>query len=208
MLNPLASYLRLYLILETPLLRIPLPDFIKQVIEGGITAIQLRDKSKSGRERYETAIAIKKLVGRRDILFIINDSADIAVIAKADGVHLGIKDIPVQAVKKRYPKLILGYSCNDKKDAETSKYAHYVGIGPIFATSTKIDHRTVLTPDGLKKLASEISKPAVAVGGINAETIPMLFGCNITGIAVSSALCASENPYDAAKELARLLENV
>jgi thiamine-phosphate pyrophosphorylase len=204
----IASYLRLYLILETSLLRMPLPDFTEQVIEGGLTAIQLRDKDRCEKERYETAITLKKLIRRRDVLFIINDSVDIAVMANADGVHLGIRDIPVRAVKKRYPKLVLGYSCNDNEDAKSSIYADYAGIGPVFPTSTKSDHRAVLLPVGVKELASKISKPAVAVGGINADTLPGLFGCGVVGIAASSALCESEEPYNTAKELIGMLKRI
>jgi thiamine-phosphate pyrophosphorylase len=203
-----ASYLRLYLILETSFLCIPLSDFTEQVIEGGVTAIQLRDKNRCEKERYETAIILKKLIRCRDVLFIINDSADIALMANANGVHLGVNDIPVQAVKKRWPKLILGCSCNDEEDAETSKYVDYVGIGPVFPTSTKANHRTILFPAGIKKLAAKVPKPAVAIGGINAETLPQLFDCGIAGIAVSSALCASEEPYNTAKELTGLLEKI
>ena len=204
----LNDYLKLYLILETSMLRLPLGDFIIQAIEGGVTAIQLRDKTENARERYETAKALKSLIADKDVLFIINNNADLAICAGAHGVHLGIEDMPPQAVKKAFPELITGYSCNNPDDCTLaiSAKVDYTGIGPVYFTPTKTNLRPVLGVQGVSDLAAALPMPKVAIGGINSENIGELAGSKVSGVAVSSALCQSEMPYDEAVNMRKMVE--
>jgi len=135
----ISRYLKLYLVLETSALRLQLDDFITQAAEGGVTAIQLRDKKTTAFERYHTAKKIKLLIGKKDILFIINNNADIAAAVEAAGVHLGPEDLPPAAVKRHFPDFYVGVSCNNYNDCAKANKARadYAGAGPVFFTATK-----------------------------------------------------------------------
>lgn len=196
-----TDYLRLYLVLETDMLKCPLEEFIPAVVEGGVTCIQLRDKGHTVKEHYDLGRKIQKLLEGKDVLFVINDRVDLAAALDAEAVHLGIKDLPLGKAKEKFTEFTYGYSCNDMADIETAKLADYIGVGPTFATSTKKDLRGVIGPEGIKRLVASTEKPAVAIGGIGERNISELKGIGLSGVAVSSAICASENPYEAAKLL-------
>ncbi|MDR2870486.1 MAG: thiamine phosphate synthase [Deferribacteraceae bacterium] len=214
MIANIKEYMSLYLVLETTMLKLPLADFVSQVIEGGVTAIQLRDKGHTAKERYETALQLRELLRDRDILFIINNNVDMALAVGAHGVHIGVEDLPPAAVRKAFPQLIIGYSCNNEQDCALARAsADYAGVGPVFFTNTKANLRPVLGIDGMQAVVENLQGlPTVAIGGINADTASQLAGCGNSGIAVSSAICASERPYEAALALRKrrgyLLENV
>jgi thiamine-phosphate pyrophosphorylase len=199
------DYMKLYLVLETSLLKLPLGDFIIQAIEGGVTAIQLRDKTASTTERYNTAKTIKTLINGRDVLFIVNNTADIAMAAGAHGVHLGASDLPPHAVRQAFPKLVIGYSCNNTEDYETaiSTGVHYAGVGPAFRTQSKTDLRPVIGANGVAHIAKKLNIPSVAIGGINLNKIKLIHGTN--GVAVLSALCKSKTPYDDAAKFIKMM---
>ncbi len=197
--------LRLYIVLETSMLKVPLGEFMAQITEAGATAVQLRDKYASGAETAARAVTIKKylegLKGEKP-LFIINDRADVAECCGADGVHLGVKDLPPELVRKAFPGLIIGLSCNNGADAEkASLLGDYAGIGPVFPTSTKKDLRPVIGLSGAGRIAGLLSVPAVAIGGITAENAAEVMKTGVAGPAVSSYVCASPEPYEAVKAL-------
>lgn len=206
----LCNRLRLYLILETSQIRLPLGDFIMQAVEGGVTAVQLRDKERSEADRYAAAKKIASLLKGTDTLFIVNNSPDIALSVGAHGVHLGAEDIPAHAVRKIFPELIIGYSCNNLSDvaAAVESGAGYAGIGPAFPTATKKNHRPVLNPGGVGNIAGRLKIPSVAIGGINIDNICEFKGSGISGIAVSSALCKSESPYETAFNMRRAVDGI
>ncbi|MCX8085043.1 MAG: thiamine phosphate synthase [Calditerrivibrio sp.] len=199
----IAKYLKLYLILETDMLKIPLRDFILGAVEGGVTAIQLRDKKLSARQRYENGIFIKELLKGCDVMLCVNDRLDLAMALDLDVIHVGVKDIPPYVIKEFYPDMVVGYSCNNMEDLKVAETIHvdYVGVGPAFETSTKDDLRPLLGPDGIKSLVSNTKIPAVAIGGINRINCHLLVDSGVCGVAVSSELCKSDKPYDVAKQL-------
>lgn len=203
--KPIKEYLKLYLILETDTITLPLGDFIVQAVEGGVTTIQLRNKTSLANmaKKYELGCEIAALIKHRDVMFIINDNVELAVAINAHGVHLGASDIPLSTVKKAFPQLITGYSCNNTNDIEIAKSEKpdYIGIGPAFKTSTKQDHRQVIGVDGIKSLATGLNIPSVGIGGINLSNIHMFKNSALSGVAVSSALCASPTPFDTATML-------
>ncbi len=205
----IADSLKLYLILETDMIKYPLQEFISMVAEGGVTAIQLRNKFKTAMENYEIGLKISDYLKDKNVLFVINDRIDLAAVLSCNNVHLGTKDLPLKQAKKIYPHLTIGYSCNNRKDIQTAaKYkADYIGVGPAFYTDTKKDLKTVLKPEGIKQLVKETSIPAVAIGGINLENVNMLKNTGIKGIAVSSAICAAENPYKTTLRLKNEINN-
>lgn len=202
--------LRLYLVLETAMLKHPLETFIPEVIRGGVTAVQLRDKEAPIREKYTTAIRLKELLEGTGVLFCINDRADLMAAVGAPCLHVGVKDIPLPAVQSAFPDAIIGYSCNNTDDLAliSRQRPDYFGVGPAFHTGTKKDLRPVIGPDGIAALVSTTDIPAVAIGGISADNAHQLCGKGLAGIAVSSAVCAAADPYAAASALRSIAERL
>ena len=198
----IADYLKLYLILETDMLKIPLEEFILQVVEGGVTAIQIRDKKLTARQRYENGLKIKDILKDHDLMITLNDRLDLALSLDIDVIHVGVKDIPPYVIKDLYPDMVVGYSCNNFEDLEVAQKSkvNYIGVGPAFTTSTKEDLRDLIGPDGIKRLVHNSDIPAVAIGGIKLSNCHLLVDTGIKGIAVSSEICTSHNPYKISKE--------
>ena len=198
----LASKLKLYIVLETSMLKLPLKDFLQEVLRAGVSIIQLRDKNSSFEEKLKIAQIIRFLTNEFNALFIINDSVELAVKSHADGLHLGINDGNIKEIKENYPNLIIGYSCNNLDDVNiANQYADYAGIGPYTNTSTKKDIRQILGSKGIYKLNKALNIPSVAIGGINSENAKDVLLSNVSGLAVSSYLCASEKPYEDAVKI-------
>lgn len=198
----LASKLRLYIVLETSMLKLPLDEFLKEVLKAGVSTIQLRDKNSSFEEKLKIAQIIRLLTNEFNALFIINDNVELAVKTNADGLHLGINDGNIKEIKENYPNLIIGYSCNNLDDVNiANQYADYAGIGPYTNTSTKKDIRQILGSKGIYKLNKALNIPSVAIGGINSENAKDVLLSNVSGLAVSSYLCASEKPYEDAVKI-------
>ncbi len=198
----LADKLKLYLVLETELLKLPLEEFLHGVFEAGIKVVQLRDKNKSKVEKIHSAGIVREISLKYNALFIMNDSIELALLSKADGVHLGMNDGSPEDIKKAHSNMIVGYSCNTLDDVIiANKYADYAGIGPYTNTFTKKDHRKVLGMQGIKELNMYLNIPAVAIGGINLDNIRDVLDAEVKGIAVSSYLCRSQNPYNDASAL-------
>lgn len=188
------------------MLKLPLDEFIPAVVKGGVTCIQLRDKGKSSWERFFVGQKVMSLLEGEDVLFVVNDRADLAKTLGAKAVHVGVKDVPLADAKRTFPEMIYGYSCNDEADIKTAELADYIGVGPAFPTDTKADLRGLLKPEGIKHLMSLTDKPAVAIGGINAGNVMQLKGSGVCGVAVSSAICAADDPYMATKQLRDLVD--
>lgn len=201
------NWLKIYLVLESSLLKLPLPDFIRQVTQAGVTAIQLRDKSATDRQRYETGLLIQQSFPTHKPLFIVNDNIDIALAVKADGVHLGVKDIPIEAAKRVASGLFFGYSCNSVDDCRmASGYADYAGVGPVFATDTKKDLRKILGLQGLAENINSISCPCVAIGGLDDKNCREVLASGADGVAISSYICSSANPYERVSSLLKIID--
>lgn len=198
----LSEKLKLYLVLETDYLQLPLSSFLENVIKGGVLTIQLRNKSQNLDEKLKYAYTVREITAKYNALFIMNDSIDMAVQTYADGVHIGISDGDAALIRQNYKNMIIGYSCNNLEDTDTAnKYADYAGIGPYTETYTKKDHRQILGAEGIYKINKALNIPAVAIGGINADNALDALKAGTKGLAVSSFLCKSKTPYDDAKRL-------
>ncbi len=206
----IKEQLKLYLVIETALLKIPLKDFIIECFNGGVTAFQLRDKEVDTNITIENAFIIKETISsfKEDKpLFIINDRVDIALIVGACGVHLGVKDINPKYVRKNFPHIIIGTSCNNLDDVKiANQYADYAGIGPAFYTSTKKDLRQVIGVEGISNIVKNLNIGSVAIGGINIDNISDVLKSGVNGVALSSYICSSDRPYDTVKALLKKYE--
>jgi thiamine-phosphate pyrophosphorylase len=186
-------------------------DIVKQALRGGITIVQLREKELDTRQFIERAAALKKILKPYNVPLIINDRVDIALAVKADGVHIGQSDMPLELVKKIVPAgMIIGLSVEtiqQVKEAEDLD-VDYLGISPVFSTPTKTDFD--VKPWGLEGLrkARTISKHIiVGIGGINADNAGDVIKAGADGIAVVSGICSADNPETASRELIQIVRN-
>lgn len=187
---------RLYVIIDKEVLKgESLIRTAKKVIQAGGGIIQLRDKSSDKKTILKDALGLKGLLSNGNALFIINDHIDIAMLVDADGVHLGQKDLPIEAARKLLGKdKIIGSSCRNIREAleAQDKGADYIGIGPIFPTSTKADAIAV-GPDLISECQKKIKIPFFAIGGISEENIDRVLACGGQRVAVCKAICKARN---------------
>lgn len=176
---------------------------IEEALKGGVTLIQLREKSLSEEEFVREALQVKELCHAFHVPLIINDNVETALKSGADGVHLGIEDAPVAQVRRRAgADFIIGATCKTVAQARAAEQsgADYMGVGAVFPSPTK-KNALRITAGQLAEICSSVSIPAVAIGGIGLENMMELKGCGISGIAVVSAIFAAENRKEAAARL-------
>lgn len=170
-------------------------EWLEAVLAGGARIVQLRDKESDDRTLYEKAILFRRQTAVAGALFIVNNRVDIAMLAGADGVHLGNNDLPAAEVRKICPDLIIGVSCNTEEQAATAaeRGASYFNIGPLFPTATKGGLTTFLGPAAIPRFAGRSGLPFTIMGGIKFHHIPELVGLGATRIAVVTALTKADN---------------
>ena len=197
----------LYLCTDRTLMTSPtIEDCVSNALDGGVTVVQLREKDCSSRDFLELALRVKKITSKYKVPLIINDRADIALAAKADGVHVGQSDLPCGAVRKIVGEdIIVGVSASNLDEALKAQEdgADYIGVGAMYATGTKTDAELV-TLDELDRIRSKVDIPIVVLGGVNKTTIPNFKGRGIDGIAVVSAIVSQPDVKLAAGELLKL----
>lgn len=157
--------------------------------------IQLRDKESDKKIVLETARILKKQLARTKCLFIVNDHVDIAMLIDADGVHLGQTDLPFPAARKLLGRdKIIGISCLSLKQALLAQEqgADYLGVGPVFATSTKSECAP-LARELVKSVIKSIKIPVFAIGGINEVNITEVLSRGASRVAISSAICTASD---------------
>jgi thiamine-phosphate diphosphorylase len=146
----------------------------RAALAGGARIIQLRDKNTPLPELLPIARELRRLTRERQALFIVNDRADLAQCAAADGVHLGPDDLPVRAARQILgPHKIIGASCGTAAEAIAAWQAgaDYVGCGAIFGTQTKSDAGDAIGPGTLRRVVSATPLPVAAIGGVNLDNI-------------------------------------
>lgn len=183
---------------------------VHEAIMGGATMIQLREKNLDEESFLAEAKQIKELCAKYNIPLIINDNIDVALKIDADGVHVGQDDMNVLNVRKLLgPNKIIGVSAHNVKEAvaAVNAGADYLGSGAVFHTGSKNDV-SILEKRVLKEICETVDVPVTAIGGINEKNIIKLTGTGISGVAVISAIFASENITKKTKELKELAERV
>lgn len=197
----------LYLITDRELMSTEnLEAAVLEAIEGGVTMVQLREKTVSSREFYKQAVRIKQITGRYGIPLIVNDRIDIALAIGADGVHIGQNDLPAAVARKIIGRdMLLGISASSVSEALQAQLdgADYLGVGAMFHTGTKKDAQ-IVSMEELKRIRKAARIPIVAIGGINRENAASFRKIRINGLAVASAIISQPDIKDAAKELKRL----
>lgn len=186
-----------------------LESTVAQAISGGVTVVQLREKTCSSREFFDVGARLKKITDAANIPLIINDRLDIAQAVDAAGVHVGQSDLPCGVARKILgAEKIIGVSVSTVEQAIQAEFdgANYLGVGAMFATNTKTDAKLV-TLETLKKIRAAVKIPVVAIGGINLETVAQIKPAKIDGVAVVSAIMAAANPKSAAENILSVWRN-
>ncbi|HAU85852.1 MAG TPA: thiamine phosphate synthase [Lachnospiraceae bacterium] len=184
-----------------------LEEAVEEAIKGGATLMQLREKNCSSKEFYETAVSVKKITEKYNIPLIINDRVDIALAVDAEGVHVGQSDLPAKVVRKILGKdKIIGVSARNSELAVKAYEdgADYLGVGAMYATSTKKDAK-VITMEELVKIRNSVPIPIVVIGGVNENNISDFKGTGIDGVAVVSAIISKPDIEEAARNLKQLV---
>jgi thiamine-phosphate pyrophosphorylase len=184
------------------------PEIISAALSAGIRLIQLREKELTKPNLISLAKRARTLTSRANALLIINDHLDVALNADADGVHLGIDDIPIAQARQQAPHLIIGASTHSIAEAVSAQQqgASYINIGPIFPTRTKQWTNEFLGLKAIPKISRAVSIPFTVMGGIKKEHVPSLRAAGAQTIAVITAITAAPNPQSAARELLQLMK--
>ncbi|HWY88298.1 MAG TPA: thiamine phosphate synthase [Gemmataceae bacterium] len=199
---------KLYVLVTEAACRASLVGTVREALAGGAQIIQLREKARDDRVLLEMARDLRKMTRTAGALFIVNDRPDIALLAEADGVHLGQDDLPVQQARRLLgPDALIGVSTHDLDQVRSSvlEGANYLGVGPTFPSKTKKFERF----PGLEfvgQVAAETALPAFALGGVTAANVHEVLAAGGTRVAVSHAVCAAEDPRAAARRIRDLLD--
>ena len=184
-------------------------EILTAAVRGGATVVQLREKDCSTRDFIDQALGIKKFLSAQGVPLIINDRMDVAQAVKADGVHLGQTDMPLEMAKSILgDSMIIGISAESLEDAiEAEKGgADYLGVSPIYATPTKTDTAPPLGLEGLQEIRKAVRLPLVGIGSLSRDNAAEVVRSGADGIAVVSAIVAADDPELAARELKDVID--
>lgn len=179
---------------------------VEKALMGGVTCVQLREKSLEEKLFIEEAIKIHKLCQEYDVPFIVNDNVHLAVACHAEGVHIGQDDMSCKQAREMIGNdMILGVSCQTVEQAIQAQKdgADYLGVGAVFATDTKLDAVEV-NHQVLKQICQNVDIPIVAIGGIHKDNILKLKGTGIDGVALVSAIFGVKDIKKECQELKSL----
>ncbi len=194
---------RLYVLITESICKRPWLDSAEQAILGGADCLKLREKNLDGAEFLRRATQFVDLCRRHNVISIINDRPDIALLSGADGVHVGQDDIPARAIRKLLgARGIVGVSTHaiDQARQAVLDGADYIGVGPVFPSATK--PRDFLPGlDYARQVAAEIQIPAVAIAGITVQNVDDVLATGIRAIAVTGAVVGHDDSSQAASKL-------
>ncbi|HVO85177.1 MAG TPA: thiamine phosphate synthase [Syntrophobacteria bacterium] len=179
-------------------------DIVRAAVAGGVTLVQLREKGATTREFYEEGLKIREFLGEHNIPLIINDRLDIALALDADGVHVGQDDMPVGVARRILgDDKIIGASVFNAAEAREAEAAgaDYLGLSPIFVTSTKPDLTAQIGIDGIAPIRQAVRIPLVGIGSMNAGNAFAAVRAGLDGVAVVSAVCSQRDPQGAARAI-------
>ena len=185
-------------------------SIVDKAAKGGVTMVQLREKECSSGEFYNLAIKLKQCLEPFNIPLIINDRLDIALACDAEGLHIGQSDIPYPIARKILGKnKIIGLSVESVQDTLDANQldVDYIGISPVFNTSTKIDTAPQLGLEGIRQIMAISNHPSVGIGGINSTNAADIIAAGANGIAVVSAIMSAADPQQATTELKNIINS-
>lgn len=192
----------------------PLAELARMVVAGGATLIQLRDKHGSTRHMIEEARAIKAALAGTGVPLVINDRVDVALVAQADGVHVGPDDMRAEDARRLLgPNAIIGVSIKTVAMANAAPLdvIDYAGIGGVYATTSKNNPDPPIGVEGVRAIVAAFCAvnadiPVCAIAGIDPTNAPSVVAAGAGGVAVISALSAQNDPQAAARQLRDIVD--
>jgi len=181
---------------------------LEEVLRGGASIIQLRDKIGTTRMIYELALRCREVTNLYQVPLIVNDRLDVALAVEADGVHLGQDDLPVRTARRILgPHKIIGISVINLEEAWQGQAdgADYVSISPVFKTVSKSDTREPAGLETLRQVKRELRIPVIAIGGIASENVSQVFSAGCDGVAVISAIFTQQDAFEATRQLKTII---
>lgn len=200
---------KVYAITDTSISGLSHADQVRQLVDGGIRLIQLREKHKAPGDWIEDAILAAEIARDNDVILIVNDRIDIAMAIDADGVHLGQTDLPADAARRLIgPDKIIGISTHNVEQVRDalSQPVDYIAFGPVFSTNTKADPDEVTGVEGLGETRKMVgTMPLVAIGGIDHSNASQVLTAGADSVAVISCLLNGERSIpDASRALTEI----
>ena len=197
---------RVYFLLTRRLCQVHPLVVLDEVLEAGVDLVQVREPQTDDRDLLEWVHDVRERCARYRVPVIVNDRVDIAVLAGADGVHVGQADLPPRAIREiGGAELIVGVSTHNRHQLAQAhdEPVDYVGVGPVFDSRTKATkgHGS----DWLGELLAQARHPAFAIGGISTDTVEEAVAAGMQRAAVSSAICGAERPADVVHALREAL---
>lgn len=186
-------------------------EIVRAAIDGGVDAVQLREKETSARSRYELGLELRELTADAGVDLIVNDRVDIAAAIDADGVHVGQSDLPVSVARELLgPEVIVGCSASTVAEARQAEAdgADYLGVGTVYGTTSKnvAAEKDGIGPERIAEIVEAVSIPVVGIGGITADNAVPVVEAGAVGVAVISEITAAADPAAATADLAETVE--
>ena len=206
--KPSIKEIDLYFITDSKLTKKTVIEDVKAVVRAGVKIVQYREKEKTTREMIIEAEKIKKICSGKAI-FLINDRTDVCLAVDADGVHLGNDDMPYKKAREILGNRIIGVTVHNVEEAINAEKtgADYVGVSPIFETSTKKDAGPAAGLKLIKEVKAKIKIPFVAIGGINLENIDDVVKAGAKSAAVISAIITKDDVEEECRKFINRLKN-
>jgi thiamine-phosphate pyrophosphorylase len=182
---------------------------LERALEGGVRAVQLREKDLSGKALFQLADKAGKLCERHHARLFINDRIDVALAIDATGVQLGKTSIPITTARALVgPRKLIGFSAHSLEEAQLAQRsgADFVVFGPVYFTPSKAQYGRPQGLEALKTIVEKVTLPVYAIGGIKAESIADMRRIGVRGVALISAILSAGEPKGAAASIVELLQ--
>jgi thiamine-phosphate pyrophosphorylase len=178
-------------------------ELAEALLSGGCAVLQYRDKRADDRARLALARELRERAARAGVPFVVNDRADLALLCRADGLHLGQDDLPISDARRVVGRMVVGRSTHDDAQAHRASLEDHdlLGFGPVFPTTSKENPDAVQGLEGLARARSISDKPLVAIGGIDLDTAGRVAATGVRLAAVIGALARSDDPQATARAL-------
>ena len=200
----LGNALRVYFVADPSQSPAPITDVVAAALAGGVTMVQLRAKSMHDRGAYALGRVLLQACRTTGAGFIVNDRLDLALALGADGIHLGVDDLPIEEARRLSPPgLIIGYSPETDEQARRARDrgANYLGVGPVYGTVSKTDAGGAIGIGVLERRLWLSRLPTIGIGGVTPENASEVISAGASGVAVIGAIARARDPETAARSL-------